>query len=43
MSKEEDTKKLRKIMEHILVGRKFKMQKISRKQLQKKIKEGEEV
>lgn len=42
MSEEEDTEKLRKIMEHLLVGRKFKVQKISWKQLQKEIKGGEE-
>ena len=42
MSREEDTKKLRKIMEHLLVGKKLKMQKISWEQLQKGIKEGEE-
>lgn len=42
MSKEEDTEKLRKIMEHLLVGRKFKVQKISWKQLQKEIKGDEE-
>lgn len=42
MSKEEDTKRLQKIMKHLLVGRKFKMQKISWEQLQKEIKGGEE-
>lgn len=42
MNQEEDTKMLRKIMEHILVGRKFKMQKTSWEQLQKEIKYGGE-
>lgn len=42
MSREEDTEKLRKIMKHLLVGRKFKVQKISWEQLKKEIKGGEE-